>query len=768
MTGQQALVTNQFVKSLFWSYGGERYRFDNEPPESILRIIRAAISLIYDSNLQSCISKSKLFLANFKQELKSAKLPGLESFVQRAEKWNQEIEARFFLSEQRTASDEIQRTAELCRLLYKEAGENYRDPKLQRIIISCLKCFFLPLYEQFRNLADIIRNINNSIFGMDKCDNAICTMENFVQRVPADEFIMSYPKASSNEVVQAREFLNRERSFQRDLYAILGYFAVELKSYPRLLDELNKAFNAVDILGPHGYLQQMLATSRRFTDQLDDMFDGDEELEKEDQSGSIAEIFHDVAKGQVLDTFIEYAKLIVRDPLGNQQHSHSRTVAEVYDSIKKKIEAKVNECTFDIVKNMDAEAKNEFMEIRGQVIWLLPELLLRPIYRAFCTIENLNAIKDAIRDEIVESYDDLLRVNYLQKEERILDQVIEEGNKLKSGLTTILSKDWLTSYKRHFNNFFPSLWYRESDEKRFLCDSDKEFKTLIEEKTSPEKVSYWGGKSTGPFWDDAEEVILDEPIKEVLNGKKHLFDIKNLKQQIKKDKRRVALVKRTFSVGFLIYSKTKGALFKIDEWQGDRNYSEQHSDTTLERLIEDEKFCSNKIKVTIVFKNKVSSQASETRSFVFNATEVERKRLMVGLFRARKHRAINKKISALLKTQIETKAPQPHRNEFLEAAPDSPFGEEYVPKDRNTNLISLLEIIETRLTANQVLPKHPKSQNPHESAEDHFTRIFLFVYKKLKDERNEDLSPDKLFQMLKLRFSLPKEIEENEEFKIKL
>lgn len=535
-------------------------------------------------------------------------MSGLNSFVQRADKWNLDIEARFYLSEQR-ASEENQRTAELCRLLYKEAGENYRDSKLQRIIISCLKCFFFPLYAEVLKLASIIQNINNSIFGMDQCDNAISTMENFVQRVPADEFIMSYPKASSNEVVQAREFLNRERSFQRDLYAILGYFAVELKSYPRLLDELNNAFNAVDILGKHGYLQQMLATSRRFTDQLDDMFDGDEELERnEDQSGSIAEIFHDVAKGQVLDTFIEYAKLIVRETMDNAKHSP--TVAEVYDSIKRKIEAKVNECTFEIIKNMDAEAKSEFCEIRGQVIWLLPELLLRPIYRAFCTIENLNAIKDAIKDEINDCYDDLLRVNYLQKEERILDQVIEEGNKLKSGLTTILSKDWLTSYKRHFNNFFPSLWYRESDDKRFLSESDKEFKNLIEEKTSSEKVSYWGGKSTGLFWDDAEEVVLDEPIKEVLNGKKHIWDIKdikkNLKQQIKKDKRRIALVKRTCSVGFLIYSKTKGALFKIDEWQGDRlqNYSGKHSDTILERLTEDEKF-SNKTKVTIVFQNKV-------------------------------------------------------------------------------------------------------------------------------------------------------------------
>ena len=699
----------------------------------------------------------------------------MREFANKKEKWQLDIEARSFLNMCSERNQEEKQTAELCRILEKK----YRDQKISRIIVSSLKVFFYPLYAEFERLAGIIRAINNSIFGMDGCEKAIVTMEKFVQQVPADENIMTYPKASSNEVVQAKEFLKRERNFQRDLYAILGYFVVELKCFPQLLENLNKAFTYyghynVEILGQHGYLQQMLNTSRRFTDQLDDMFDGDDgDMDgKEDQNGSIAEIFHDVAKGQVLDTFIEYVKQI----LGRETNGPSPSVSEVYDIIHRKIEAKVKECSSDIINRLDEDGKTKFYEIRDQVIWLLPELLLRPIYRAFCTIENLNSIKEAINAEIEECYGEPLRENYLRNEERVLDQVLEEGNKLKNGLTQLLSRDWLTAFKRHDKHFFPSIWYREIDDKLFLDDSVKEFRRLIEERTSPDKVSYWGGKTSGAFWDDAERLILDEPIEKYINGKKnHLMKgiTKKVKHTLdilgnKKDKRRIALVKRTFSVGFLIYSKTEGALFKIDEWQGPRHHANHVSDTILERL-EDE--TSNKTKITLVYQNKVISQSSETICLVFNERDAERRRLMVGLLRARKHRAINEKISALLKTQIDAEAPQPHRNEILRAAPDSPFGEKYTVSSPNRNLISLLEIIENYLTSppsNQILKKNPKSQNPHESAEDHYTRIFLFVYKKLKDGNDEDLSPDKLFHLLKLRFNLPTVIEENEDFRTKL
>ena len=104
------------------------------------------------------------------------------------------------------------------------------------------------------------------------------------------------------------------------------------------MKQINGFENSLGSIGevflPDGEIQQMLYTSKRFTDQLDDMlFDkttiqcGPDTLKEYDEHNDlrIAEVFHDVAKGQVLETFVDYTKKLshgIQLEKGNSKLSH--------------------------------------------------------------------------------------------------------------------------------------------------------------------------------------------------------------------------------------------------------------------------------------------------------------------------------------------------------------------------------------------------------------------------------------------------------------
>jgi hypothetical protein len=70
------------------------------------------------------------------------------------------------------------------------------------------------------------------------------------------------------EEAQARKFLEHEKQFSFELYAIIGYFGFNLNKIEGFIDDLGTLGK---IFSKSGELEQMLSTSKRFTDQLGDM-----------------------------------------------------------------------------------------------------------------------------------------------------------------------------------------------------------------------------------------------------------------------------------------------------------------------------------------------------------------------------------------------------------------------------------------------------------------------------------------------------------------
>ena len=86
----------------------------------------------------------------------------------------------------------------------------------------------------------------------------------------------------------------------------------------------------------------------------------------------IADIFHDVAKGQVLETFIDYTKKLF---VNRSKLSHDVMLSALQTRI-----AHACEIHADSIHEIEQKDK---INLRLSLIWLLPELMLRPIYRAF-------------------------------------------------------------------------------------------------------------------------------------------------------------------------------------------------------------------------------------------------------------------------------------------------------------------------------------------------------------------------------------------------
>ena len=62
---------------------------------------------------------------------------------------------------------------------------------------------------------------------------------------------------------------NVKKMFGMELLALLGYFQKEMRLIPGFQESLK---SLGEVFQPFGEIQQLLTTSKRFTDQLDDMF----------------------------------------------------------------------------------------------------------------------------------------------------------------------------------------------------------------------------------------------------------------------------------------------------------------------------------------------------------------------------------------------------------------------------------------------------------------------------------------------------------------
>ena len=67
---------------------------------------------------------------------------------------------------------------------------------------------------------------------------------------------------------QARTFLKNEKVFGLELYAILGFFERKMRDMSSFMNSLGNMKSAFQ---PTGEIVNMLMTSKRFTDQLDDI-----------------------------------------------------------------------------------------------------------------------------------------------------------------------------------------------------------------------------------------------------------------------------------------------------------------------------------------------------------------------------------------------------------------------------------------------------------------------------------------------------------------
>lgn len=167
-----------------------------------------------------------------------------------------------------------------------------------------------------------------------------------------------------------------------ELYAIIGYFGFHINKIDGFAMDLSDSFG--DIFANCGELHQMLSTSKRFTDQLGDMLNLDretagpdtlKEMENEENEPRIARIFHDVAKGQVLESFIDYTKKF--------GHGEFRELS--FENFFELIQSRLAQPVEKYRKEIESKCGRQFCD---EIIWLLPELLIRPISRAFTLVQD--------------------------------------------------------------------------------------------------------------------------------------------------------------------------------------------------------------------------------------------------------------------------------------------------------------------------------------------------------------------------------------------
>ena len=75
-------------------------------------------------------------------------------------------------------------------------------------------------------------------------------------------------KERKSPLEQARTFLKNEKVFGLELYAILGFFERKMRDMSSFMNSLGNMKSAFQ---PTGEIVNMLMTSKRFTDQLDDI-----------------------------------------------------------------------------------------------------------------------------------------------------------------------------------------------------------------------------------------------------------------------------------------------------------------------------------------------------------------------------------------------------------------------------------------------------------------------------------------------------------------
>jgi len=224
-----------------------------------------------------------------------------------------------------------------------------------------------------------------------------------------------------------------------------------------------------EVFLPEGEIQQMLNTSKRFTDQLDDMLldkpaslqtgFGPDTLKEYDEHNDlrIAEVFHDVAKGQVLETFVDYTKKLteaIEIPQDNRI-SHDILRNALQNKIGKAFEA------LSIGQEPVGNPVGIGANLNVTFTWLLPELLIRPIHRAFMIAKDVNDIKSAVEKELVDlktNQNSTAQVNmtdrftWLDKELDTLEKVTEEAEKVVKGLHHLIQDDdWCNKYSASFD-----------------------------------------------------------------------------------------------------------------------------------------------------------------------------------------------------------------------------------------------------------------------------------------------------------------------------
>ena len=290
---------------------------------------------------------------------------------------------------------------------------------------------------------------------------------------------------------QAKVFLKHENQFGNELYAIIGYFGFYINKIDGFSDDLEFG----DIFGNQGVLQEMLSTSKRFTDQLVDMLNLDrsqagpdtlKEMENgEENEPRIARIFHDVAKGQVLESFVNYAhQLLGREHQAELPKHTKLTYDNLFQLIQSLLIKPVEMHRTAIEKNTAIFGK-EGRSFCDELVWLLPELLVRPISRSFTLVQDIENIRTSVEKEIGElrnsaglgaNYDD--RCKWLKSELDTLDKVWDEGQKLRTGVEDWLGWQntggeyvWQKQYKSEVEPISP--WYKIQDEHAMQKESVK-------------------------------------------------------------------------------------------------------------------------------------------------------------------------------------------------------------------------------------------------------------------------------------------------------
>ena len=421
------------------------------------------------------------------------------------------------------------------------------------------------------------------------------------------------PESTQDTFCHTDRFLRHEKLFGVELLALLGYFGQKMKNLE--LGDIRGVFDQ------GGEMQQMLAISKRFSDQIDDMHqtraeprenmgvDTLKELQNENNDIRIADIFHDVARGQHLTVFFDYTRrLFPHGPFPELDH------VKMFDALQDKV-----------ARSIDHHHHHQVITDRQKLclMWLLPELLIRPIYRAFTLVADIDEIKEKFDQEyrdLSEQFHD--RREYLLEEMGTLKKVSDDANLLAHGLRDWIEQHnsssattWLKKYKKAIDTRLKNCWYESSKgSPNTPSGKDKALGDMMKKATLWEKQGrFWNSHEATDnnyFWDDVQRIFEPVELTDLKVNKKNLKLSTLMAPLAPKKSWRCYLVRRQRGdkqpFGMLILDAKHKLELKIDDIQGDKHGNAHTSDIYVRQIQIREKE-QKRFKVEIRYFNKVQS-----------------------------------------------------------------------------------------------------------------------------------------------------------------